>query len=174
MDTLIKDEKKGINKIFIVGLFVGAILIGGAIYFLSLKPSIEEQKAKMLEGAYKPGSPEFEKLTKNIIFTRDADNTIESPTGLGTIMMKVPATVFNKSNKTITLLEVKLDVLDPENKVIKEKKAIVIPGLQVEKLPPGEKIKIEQTIDGFSPDDDRALPRFLVTAIKTEDQNTKK
>lgn len=172
METLVKEEKKGINKIFIVGLVIGAILIGGAVYLLSLKPSIEEQKAQMLEGAYKPGSPEFEKLTKDIIFTTDSENTIESPTGLGTIMMRVPATIYNKSDKTITLLEVKLGVVDQENKMIKEKNAIVVPGLQVEKLPPGQKIKIEQTLDGFSPEDDRALPRWLVTAIKVEGENS--
>lgn len=168
METLLKDEKRGINKVFLAALVIGAVLIGGAVYLLSLKPSIEDQKKQMLEGAYLPGSPEFEKLTKDIVFTTDADNTIESPTGLGTIMMRVPATIHNRTDKTITLLEVKLGVVDQQNKMIKEKQAIVIPGLQVERLPPGEKIRIEQTLDGFSSEDDRALVKWLVTAIKTK------
>jgi hypothetical protein len=168
METLIKKEKKGINKVFIGGLIIGILLVAGAVYLLSLKPSMEVQKQQMLEGAYLPGSPEFEKLSKDIIFTTDAENTIESPTGLGTIMMRVPATILNKTDKTITLLEVKLGVVDRQNKMIKEKKAIVIPGLQANKLPPNEEIKIEQTLDGFSSEDDRALVKWLVTAVKTE------
>ena len=144
------------------------VLIAGAVYLLSFQPTLEEQKQKILEGALMQGSPGFEELSKQIIFATDSENTTESYTGLGTIMMNVPATIRNKSDKKITLLEVRLGVVDQQNKVVKEKNVIVVPGLQVQVLPPNDSIKIQQTLDGFDPKADRAMVRWTVTAIKTE------
>ncbi|MCW5958716.1 MAG: hypothetical protein KIS76_01060 [Pyrinomonadaceae bacterium] len=170
METLanVNQKKKGINKIMLGAVAVGFLIIAGAVYLLSFQPTLEEQKAKMLEGALTPGNPDFEKLTKDILFTTDAENTTESPTGLGRIMMTVPATIANKSDKTITLLQVKVVVVNVNNEVVKEKDAIVVPGLQAKILPPNDEIKIVQTIDGFDPKADRAMVRWTVTAIKTE------
>ena len=52
MDHIFKPEKKkrGINPIFAVGIVIGILLIGGAIYLLSFKPPMEEQTAKLLIG----------------------------------------------------------------------------------------------------------------------------
>lgn len=170
METLenVNQKNKGINKVMIGAIAVGFLIIAGAIYLLSFQPTLEEQKAKMLEGSLVPGDPAFEKLTRDILFTTDADNTTESPTGLGRIMMTVPATIANKSDKTVTLLQVKLVVVNSKNEVVKEKDAIVVPGLQAKILPPNDSIKIIQTIDGFEPGADRAMVRWTVTAIKTQ------
>ncbi len=170
METFLqeKQEKKGINKAMLGALFVAFLVIAGGIYLLSFQPTLDEQKQQILNGAIVPGSPEFETLSKQIIITTDADNTTESYTGLGKIMMNVPATIRNKSDKTITLLQVKLGVVDQQNQMIKEKEVIVVPGLQVNILPPNDSIKIQQTLDGFDPKADRAMVRWLVTAIKTE------
>ena len=169
MDTFLPKEKKGVNKIFLIAIVFAALLVGGAIYLLTLQPTAEEQKQQLLEGALLPGSPEFEEISKKIIFTTDSDNTIEGTTGLGSIMMSVPATILNKSDKTITLLEVKLDVVDTKNKPLREKVFFAVPSEKAQKLPPNESVRIVQTLDGFNKDDDRALPRWLVTAIKVEE-----
>ena len=169
MDTFLPEEKKGVNKIFLIAIVVAALLVGGAIYLLTLQPTAEEQKQQLLEGALLPGSPEFEEISKKIIFTTDSDNTIEGTTGLGSIMMSVPATILNKSDKTITLLEVKLDVVDTKSKPLREKVFFAVPTDKAQKLPPNETVRIVQTLDGFNKDDDRALPRWLVTAIKVEE-----
>lgn len=170
METFLqeKKEKKGINKVMIGAALFALILIAGAVYLLSFQPTLEEQKQKILEGSLTIGSPGFEELSKQIIFTTDADNTSESYTGLGRIMMNVPATIRNKSDKTITLLQVNLSVVDQQNQVVKEKDVIVVPGLQVSILPPNDSIKIQQTLDGFEPKADRAMVRWKVTAIKTQ------
>ncbi len=170
METFLqeKTEKKGINKVMLGAIVVAFLLIAGAVYLLSFQQSIEEHKLAVLEGALMPGSPEFEELSKLIIITTDADNTSESYTGLGTIMMNVPATIRNKSDKTITLLQVNLSVVDQQNQTVKEKDVVVVPGLQASVLPPEDSIKIQQTLDGFPPKADRAMVRWRVTAIKTQ------
>ena len=168
METLneVNKKKGGFSKIMLGAVAFAVIIIAGSVYLLSFQPTIEEQKLKMLEGAFVAGMPEFDKLANDIIFTTDAENTTESYTGLGNIMMSVPATIANKSNETITLLQVRLGVVDQKNEVVKERDVVVVPGLRADILPPNETIKIVQTLDGFDPKADRAMVRWRVTAIK--------
>lgn len=168
MDTFLPEKKEGVNKIFLVAIVIAAILVGAGIYLLTLQPTAEEQKQKILEGALLPGNPEFERISKQIIITTDSNNTIEGTTGLGSIMMSIPATILNKSDKTITLLEVKVDVIDTKKQVLKEKKFFAVPTDRAQKLTPNESVRVVQTLDGFDKGDNRALPRWLVTAIKVE------
>ena len=49
---------------------------------------MEEQTAKILEGVYRDGSPEYAELQKDIIISTD-DKTVQSPTGMGTISMYI-------------------------------------------------------------------------------------
>ncbi len=169
MDTFKPDDKKGVNKVFLAAIAVAVIIVGAGIYLLTLQPTAEEQKQAILEGALLPGNPEFERISKQIIITTDSDNTIEGTTGLGSIMMSIPATILNKSDKTITLLEVKVDVIDTKKQVLKEKKFFAVPTAKAQTLPPNESVRVVQTLDGFNEDDDRALPRWLVTAIKIQE-----
>lgn len=170
MDTLFengKKEKRGVNKVLLAALAIAAIIVAGGIWILTFQPTIEEQKQQQLEGAYLEGSPEFEQYTKNIIITTDTDRTTESLIGLGTIMMSLQSDILNKGNKTINGLEIKVGVVDSFNKVIKEKKVMVVPN-QIEKLPPNDTIHIAVPIDGFKKDSDRANIRWKVTAIRFE------
>lgn len=168
MESLYPTEKKGISKVMIGSLAIAVILIAGAVYLLSLQPTREEHKEQVLADALKQGSPEFEDLTKEIIITTDANNTLQSITGLGTISMTIPATIRNKSDKTVTLLEVKIGVVNKQNEMIKEKNVIVVPSRQADVLTPGETIRIVQNLDGFKPEEERAQVRWLVTAIKVK------
>jgi hypothetical protein len=120
----------------------------------------------MLNGAYREGSPEFAEITKDIIISTD-DRTVESPTGMGTISMFINGKIRNKGTKTITVLEVNVGVVTQFNKVLKERRIVVVP-VQQSTLAPGETIPITLTMDGFTKDDDRANIRWKVTAIKTK------
>ena len=168
MDTLWengKKEKKGINKVFIAAIAVAILLIAGVLGLLTLLPTAEQQKQQELAGAYLEGSPEFEKYTSNIIINTDMDRTMESPTGLGTIAMAIHGDIHNRGDKAINGLEVKVGVVDKFNKVIKEKKVMVVPN-QTESLNPLETIHVVVPMDGFKKDDDRANVRWKVTAIR--------
>lgn len=169
METLEQHNapKKGINKIFIVAFIVAAIAIGGAIWLMSLKPSMQQQVEQNMEGAVREGSPEFEVLTKKIVIQTDEDRTIESPIGLGTIVMSIGGKIKNITGKTVTGLEINVAVIDTFGKPIKDKSLIVVPN-QYTKLNTNEVADVTVRIDGFDPKDDRANIRWKVTAIKAE------
>lgn len=170
MDLLLhnqKEEKRGINKVFLAAVAAAILLIAGAAWLLSLRPSEEELKQKAYAGAIFEGAPEFESYTNKIIVGTDPDRTMESPTGLGTIAMAIHGDVRNRGDKTINLLELKVGVIDRFNKVIKEKKVLVVPN-QAPKIGSQETIHVVVPMDGFSPKDERANIRWKVTGFRFE------
>ncbi len=169
MDELFETgkEKKAFNLVFIGGIIVGLLLIGGAIWMLlSFSPPVEDKMAKILEGAHREDSPEFAALSKDILIATD-DDTVESPMGLGTISMFIKGNIYNKGTKNITTLEVNVGVVTQKNEVLREKRVVVIP-VQQQLLGPGDSIPITAAIDGFERTDDRANIRWKVTAIRAE------
>lgn len=168
MDELFETgkEKRGVNLVFIAGIAIALAIVVGAIWMLSSKPSIEEQTAKILEGTFREGSPEFAAINKDILISTD-ENTVESPMGLGTISMFIKGKIYNKGTKKITTLEVNASVVTQENQVLREKKIVVVP-IQQPVLNAGETIPITLTLDGFDRKDDRANIRWKVTAVRAE------
>jgi len=168
MDTLLqnqKEEKKGINKVFLAAIAVAILLIAGIVGLISLLPTAEEVKQKEIEGAFLEGSPEFEKYTNNIVINTDMNRTMESPTGLGTIAMAIHGDIRNRGEKSINGLEVKVRVIDKFNQTLKEKKLMVVPN-QTERLNPQDTIHVVVPMDGFRKEDDRANIRWKVSAIR--------
>ena len=168
MDTLFdKEEKKsGINKGLLIGVLVGIVLIAIVVLIAMQRPSMDDQKAAVLAGALREGSPEFQEITKDIIIGTDADRTVQYPNSLnGLISMSITGNIRNKGSRTLNGLEVNAAVIDQFNGVVKEERVLVIP-TQRELLGPGESIPITLTIDGFKRDDDRANIRWKVTAIR--------
>ena len=167
MDDLFKpEEKKSVNKVFIVALLIGVVVIGSAIWVMSFRPSIEDQTAKILEGSIRAGSPEFADLTKDIIISTDK-NTIESPMAMGTISMFISGKIRNKGTHTMNALEINVAVVTQFNEVLKEKRILVVP-TQVPRLEPEQIIPVTLSLDGFAKTDDRANIRWKVTAIRVE------
>ncbi len=166
MEDLFKPdtEKRGINKVFILGALIAVAVIGAAIWALSFRPSIEEQTTAILEGAYREGTPEYAELNKDIIISTD-EKTVESPTGLGTISMYISGKIRNKGTRPIDVLEVNVAVVTQFKQVLRERRILVVP-VQQSRLEPGQIIPITLTLDGFSRDDDRADIRWKVTAIR--------
>ena len=165
MDDLFKptEKKRGVNKVFVGGLLIALLAVGAVIGVLSLKPSMDVQTAKILEGALREG-PEYDALNKDIIISTD-EGTVQSPTGMGTISMYINGKIRNKGAKTISVLEVNVAVVTQFNVVLRERKILVVP-VQQSGLGPNEIIPITLTLDGFAKEDDRANIRWKVTAIK--------
>jgi hypothetical protein len=162
-----KEEKKGLNKGFVIGIVIGVLAIAAAIgLLLSLRPSVDDQKAKILEGLSRSGTPEFDAVTKDIIISTD-DRTVQSPDGFGRISMFIVGKIRNKGTKTINALEVNVSVIDQLNAVVKEKNVLVVP-TQREKVSPGEIIPITLSLDGFDKKDDRANIRWKVIGLRAE------
>jgi len=161
-----REEKRGINKLFIVAAVVGIALVGAAVYLISMRPSIDEQQAAILADAFREGSAEYAELNKDIIIST-SDKTVESPMGLGTISMFIHGNIRNKGSRTITALEVNVAVVTQFNDVLRERRILVVP-VQQQVLAPGQTIPITLTFDGFSREDDRANIRWKVTAIQAQ------
>lgn len=160
--------KKEISKIFIVAFIIAAVFIAGAICLIYLyKPSMQQQVLQTMEGAYREGSPEFAGLTKKIVIQTDEDRTMESPIGLGTIVMSIGGKIKNLSGKTITGLEINVAVIDTFGNAVKDKNLIVVPN-QYTKLGNNEVADVTVRMDGFDPKADRANIRWKVVAIKAE------
>jgi hypothetical protein len=169
VDSFLEDKTgKGaeINKIgFIVGAVIGIALLGLVVLIL-MGPSRQQQIANVLEGSYHEGTPEFERITKDIIISTRED-TVESPNAFGTISMFIKGRIRNKGTSTINGLEVNVAVVDRSYQVVKEKRVLVFPA-QYDRLGPGETIDpVTLSIDGFNRKDDRANIRWKVTAIRT-------
>ena len=171
MESFLDEKKptpKGINYGLLIGVVVGLALIGIAAVLIAIQPPAEDQRAKLLEGTFTEGSPEFAAVSKDIIIATD-DRTVESPNGLGTISMFIVGTIRNKGPKTITTLEVNVSVVDLQNNVLKEKNVIVVP-IQHSQLGPNETIKpVTLSLEGFDPKAERANIRWKVSAVKTSD-----
>ena len=167
MFEVTKPEKRGLNAGLIVGVAVALVLLGGVAWWLSRTPPMEDQTAKLMEGALTEGSPEFAALAKNIQIARDNDRTVESPTGMGTISMFIYGHVYNRTGKRITLLQVEISVIDQQNKPIQSKKVLVVP-VENPVLEPSETVPATCSFTGFDRQDDRANINFKVTAIKVE------
>ena len=168
MDTLDKQNAKVERNYtgYLIGAAVGLLLIGIAIWLLSYRPSVAEQKAAVIEGAYVEGSPEFAELSNKLIFSTD-DRTVESPNAFGAISMFIVGKIKYKGEKPITGLEINVAVIDQFNQVVKEKRVLVIP-TQRARLEGSETIPVTLTLDGFKEKDDRANIRWKPTAIRTE------
>jgi len=161
------EEKKGVNKIMIVGGLIGVVLIAAAIFAMSFRPSMEDQMASILEGSFREGSPEFERLTKDIIISTDP-RTVQSPNAFGKISMFITGNIRNKGTNVINGLEVNVAVVDQFNAVLREKRVLVVP-TQRERLSPEDTIPITLSLDGFDKNDDRANIRWKVTAIRIDE-----
>jgi hypothetical protein len=159
-------EKKGINKVFFLALLIGAAIIAAGVWVLSWTPPMDVQIARVLEGSFKEGTPEFEEFNKDIVISTD-DRTVQSPTGMGTISMYINGKVRNRGTRTFDILEVNVAVVTQFNDVLKEKKVLVVP-VQKSEMGPGETIPITLALEGFKPDDDRANIRWKVTAIRVK------
>lgn len=161
-----KEEKKGLNKGFVIGISVGVIAIAAAIWLMSFRPSVDDQKAKILESLFRDGSPEFAAVTKDIVIVTD-DRTVQSPNGFGAISMFIVGKIRNKGTKAINALEVNVAVVDQSDAVVKEKRVLVVPG-QMERIEPGEIVPVTLSLDGFNKKDDRANIRWQITGLRTE------
>lgn len=167
MDTFISKPQTGNNKILLGAMLAAALIVAAVVGFFALRPSKVEVEKSSMEGAVREGTPEFETLTKKIAISTDEKNTTESPTGLGTIVMNISGKIRNMTGKTLTGLEIKVAVVDQLNEPVKEKTLIVVPN-QRETLQTNQTMPVRVMIEGFDKEDDRAMIRWKVTAIKTE------
>src|ERR1043166_1823798 len=165
-------EDKSRRTLIIVVAVVAAVVIGGFFYLL-LRKSVATPPPATLQGAIRPGSPEWDKYYKLIVLDDPGDCpeegsrfcAYESKRGLGDIQMSLRATVRNFTGRTITGLEVTAAAIDHQDQPVRQRTLIVIPSFGASELLPNKTTPISVMLDGFAESDDRANVKMEVTGF---------
>jgi hypothetical protein len=148
--------------IIIVVAVIAAFAIAILFYFLmrATGGGVSQQK---LQGAIRSGSPEWEQYVQRIVI--DEPEADEAKRALGDIVMTLRTTARNFTGRTLSGLEMSAAVLDHQDKPVKSRSVVVIPGRQPE-LEPNKTLFVQVMLDGMSETDDRAKIKMEVTGFK--------
>ena len=123
------------QKVVIVVAIVAAVAIGILFYFL-LRATGGGGLQPTLQGAIRPGSPEFAEYQSKIVL--DPPEADEARRPLGDIVMTLRSTVRNFTGKTLSGLEVKGTVVDHQGQPVKEKTVVAVPSDRQPELGPNK------------------------------------
>ena len=151
------------RSIVIVVAVVSAVAIAVLFYLLMRATGGAGAGEPRLEGAIRPGSPEFEQYRSKIVL--DEPEAEEAKRALGDIVMTLHTTVRNFTGHTLNGLEINGSVVDHQGKPIKSRSVVVIPGKQSE-LPPNKTMFVQIMLEGMKDTDDRANIKMELTAFR--------
>jgi hypothetical protein len=154
-------EDKSRRTLIIVVSVIAAVFIGGFFYLL-LRKSVASGTPPVLQGAIRPGSPDWDKYARLIAL--DDPEADEAKRALGDTVMTLQTTARNFTGKTITGLEIRASVVDHDGKPVKQRSLVMIPGRQTE-LDPNKTMRVAIVLDGFTDEDDRANIKMEVTGF---------
>ena len=157
-----EDAAQSRRSIIIVVAVVSAVAIA-ILFYLLMRATGGGGSEPRLEGAIRPGSAEFEQYRSRIVL--DEPEAEEAKRALGDIVMSLHTTVRNFTGRTLSGLEVMGSVLDHQDKVVKSRTVVVIPGRQPE-LNPNKTMFVQIMLEGLRDSDDRANIRMEVTGFK--------
>ena len=152
--------------LIIVVAIIAALLIAVLFYFL-MRATGGGTANPTLEGAIRPGSPEFQQYQSQIVF--DEPEATEARRPLGDIVMTLQTTVRNLSGKTLSGLEVRGAVVDHQEQPVKQRTIVAIPSLVPggpTELAPNKTVVVRVVLDGMTETDDRANVRMEITGFK--------
>lgn len=154
-------EEKSSRTLIIAVAVIAAVAIGGFFYIL-LRKSVATGPPATLQGAIRPGSPDWDKYVKLIAL--DDPEADEAKRALGDTVMTLHTTARNFTGRTITGLEIRASVVDSDGKPVKQRAVVVVPGRQPE-LDPLKTMRVSIMIDGFTDSDNRANIKMEVTGF---------
>jgi hypothetical protein len=156
-------EDKPRRTLIIVVAIIAAVLIGGFFYLLFRGTMGGGNPTAQLEGAIRPGSPDWDKYSK--LISLDEPEADEAKRALGDLVMTLRTTVRNFTGRTIVGLEMRAVVVDHDNKPVKERTLVIIPGRRDE-LEPNKTMHVGINVEGMTDNDDRANIKMEVTAFR--------
>lgn len=155
--------------LIIVVAVIAALLIAVFFYFL-MRATGGGSATPTLQGAIRPGSPEFEQYRSRLVL--DEPDATEAPRPLGDIVMTLKTTVRNFTGKTLSGLEVRGAVVDHQDQPVKQRTIVAIPSPApggITELPPNKTVEVRIVLDGMTQSDDRANIRMEITGFKFKD-----
>ena len=154
------------NTIIIIVAIGAAIVVGLFVLLLLRSASERPGEEPTLQGAIRPGSPQWNQYIQNI--KSDEPEAEEAKRALGDIVMSLHTTVRNLTGKTLDGLEIKAAVVDHQGKSVKERTVIVVPTRQPE-LAPNKTMNVQVMLEGMHDTDDRANIKIEVTGFKIKE-----
>ena len=152
------------QKVFIICGIIAALLFAVILFFL-LRPASNTNRAAMLDGAIRDGTPQFEPYRESVRI--DSVEATESPRALGDIVMVLSGTARNFTNRTINGLEVRASVVDINDTPVKQRTEIIIPTRQTT-LMPNKTLSVKLMLEGIPQTANRANIKMEVTAVRFE------
>jgi hypothetical protein len=115
-----RDETDGSRRvIFIAVAVVAALLVAGLAYWAS-RPSAAPGEER-LEGAVRPGSPDFPGADKLVVEFNPDENAVIGANALGNYVVTLKPTVRNFTGRAVSGLEFRAAGMDVNGKVIRER-----------------------------------------------------
>jgi hypothetical protein len=152
------------RKIVIVVAVIAAVVVVAVFGLLMYATSSRTSPPAKLEGAIRPGSPDWDKYSKLIVLdTPEAD---EAKRPLGDIVMVLRTTVRNFTGRTINGLEMRAAVVNLQGKAVKERTLILIPSQVQPELEPNKTVAVQVRLEGMKDSDDRANIKMEITAFR--------
>jgi hypothetical protein len=162
-DRRVEESASHRTIIIIVAVAAGVLI---ALFFAFLMRASGPVAEPTLQGAIRPGSPEFDKYKPGLVL-EDPEAT-EAKRALGDTVMSLRTTIRNLTGKTLNGLEIHAAVVDHQGKPVKERTVVVIPGRQTE-LPPNRTMDVPVMLEGMKDTDDRANIKMEITGFKIKE-----
>jgi hypothetical protein len=156
-------EESASRKTLIIIVAVAAAVVIALFFYVLMRAGGTGPAEPTLQGAIRPGSPEFDQYKQGIIL--EDPQATESKRALGDWVMTLQTTVRNITGKTLNGLEIRAAVVDHQGKPVKERTVVVIPGRQPE-LPPNKTMDVPVMLEGMKDTDDRANIKMEITGFK--------
>ncbi len=160
-----KDEgDKSRRTIFIAVAIVSAVLVGGLAWWAT-RPSAQPAEPR-LEGALRPGSPEFEQARDRLVIEFNPDeHAFVNERALGDIVITLRPTIRNFTGRTVSGLELRAIALDLANQPIKVRTVIPVPNQQGQ-LEPNKTFSPSILLEGIAKENRPANLKLELTGVK--------
>jgi hypothetical protein len=158
---------KSESRTLIIAVAVIAALLIAVLFYFLMRATGGGTVVPSLEGAIRPGAPDFEKFLPTIVL--DEPEATEARRPLGDIVMTLQTTARNFSGKTLSGLEIKGTVVDHQGQPVKQRTVIVIPSPVPggpSELAPNKTVVARVVLDGMTETDDRANIKMEITGFR--------
>ena len=128
-----REERDGSRTVIYAAVAVVALLLVGGLAYLATRPSVKPGEER-LEGAVRPGSPDFPGADKLVVEFNPDENALIGPTALGPWAVTFKPVVRNFTGRTVSGLEFRIAGVDLKGNVIRERIAINLDEIETNKV----------------------------------------
>src|SRR5262245_14695061 len=136
-------ERDRSRALLIVGAIAALMLAIVITALMMTKPASEKE----VENMVRAGSPEFDAYKDKVVLEIDQDSKMVHPNMIGMWQLAVQATLSNRGDRELTVVEVTGKMIDLQDKVIADATSRPIPRIRPAPLKPGESMTVKVKVD---------------------------